>query len=288
MDGAWLFAEEAGKPGASPERLALLIARLAFPDLPVDDYLDRLDELARQLAPSVQAAPGGEARAQALLTGVNEQLGFRGNHERYYDAANSYLNLVIERRVGLPILLCVICMALGRRLGLQVDGIGFPGHFMARYQDESGSWLLDPFHGALLQPGEASDYLARLFNRPVMLPENVFAPVTAIALAQRILNNLRNVYLGSDDYEMAARVVDYMLALTPNSIYLWQERGVVAYRTGDLEAATRALRRYFFLTGRLPLIFAEEESAVEIHLGDADRQLLGLLRELNDRRMRLN
>ncbi|HXF61581.1 MAG TPA: transglutaminase-like domain-containing protein [Caldilineaceae bacterium] len=288
MDSASLFAEEASQPGATPERLALLIARLAFPDLPVDDYLDRLDELAEQVAPPVLAASGGEARAQALLTGVNEQLGFRGNHDHYYDAANSYLNVVLERRVGLPILLCVVCMALGRRLGLQVDGIGLPGHFMARYQDAAGSWLLDPFHGALLRPNEAGDYLARLFNRPVMLPENVFAPVTPIALAQRILNNLRNVYLGSDDYEMAARVVDYMLALTPNSVYLWQERGVVAYRNGDLEAATRALRRYFFLTGRLPLVFAEAPPLPEVHLGDADRQLLGLLRELDELRMRLN
>jgi regulator of sirC expression with transglutaminase-like and TPR domain len=264
----------------------------------VETELARLDGMAAELAPGVKAARPGQARARALLHGVNDQLGFRGNHEHYYDPSNSYLNLVLARRVGLPILLCVVCMALGRRLDMVVEGMGFPGHFMARYRQGQEAWLLDPFHQALIAPEEAPDYLSRLFNRPVMLSASAFVPVTPVALAQRILNNLRNVYLGSEDYDMAARVVDHMLALTPASVYLWQERGMIAYRAGELEQAARALRRYFFLIGRLHLLLPERgQPPTEVtdgtrhelaQLAEADRQLMLLAQEVDRIRLRLN
>jgi regulator of sirC expression with transglutaminase-like and TPR domain len=282
------FAEEARRVDAAPERLALAVARLAYPALMIEDYLARLDEMAGELAPTVLAAPQGEARARALLAAVNDQLGLRGNRERYYEAENSFLNRVLERGRGLPILLCVIIMALGRRLGLQVDGLGFPGHFMARYRDAAGEWLLDPFYGAVVQPASAAGYLAGLFDREVALPEAAFLPVSPLALAQRILNNLRNVYLAANDYSMAARVVDHMLALAPGSLALWQERGVISYQAGDLEGAARALRRYFFLTGRLQLALFQVDASEGVALSGRDQELLGLLSEIDRLRQQLN
>jgi regulator of sirC expression with transglutaminase-like and TPR domain len=282
------FALLAGDPAAPPEQIAAAIARLAYPDLDAGCVLAQLDDLADAIAPAVQSGGEGRARADALLAGVTQQLGFHGNRTRYYEAANSYLNVVLERRTGLPILLCVVCMALGRRLGLDVEGVGLPGHFMARYVDARGAWLLDPFHGKVVEPPAVEEYLARLFERPVHVTSDLLAPVTPMALAQRILNNLRMVYLTDRDDVMAGRVVDFMLALTPNSTFLWQERGVLAYRVGDLETATRGLRRYFFLR-KLPqaLIPDADENAVR-ELPEVDRQLLQLLHEVNDSRIRLN
>src|SRR5688572_26859663 len=139
-DPASAFAAEL--PNASPERLALAIARIAYPDLNAEKYLELLDEMSAAVRTRVaEAAPGGP-RALALIQAMRLDLGLRGNTERYYDAANSYLNVVLERRMGLPIMLCMILTAIGQRLGLSVEGAGFPGHFMARYEDEEGVWIL--------------------------------------------------------------------------------------------------------------------------------------------------
>ncbi len=280
------FAAELRHP--EPERLALVIARLGFPDLAFEPYLREIDELAEQVRPRLAEVAPGAARAQAFMTTLRDDLGFTGNSEQYYEAENSFLNRVLARRTGLPILLSVICMAIGKRLGLTVEGMGFPGHFMARYRDDVGTWLLDPFYGAVIEPAEAADYLAKRFGQPVKLAADVFQPVTPVAMALRILNNLRNVYLGHGDTAMAAQVLDLMLVVTPDSALLWQERGVLAYRDADWEAAARALRRYFFLTNQLQLTFPDFDEAEPANTGQVDRHLLALLQEVETVRARLN
>lgn len=275
------------RDGALPEQLALAIARIGDPALDESQCLARLDALARELAPSLVDVPAGEARARAFLEGVTQTLGFDGNHERYYEAGNSFLNVVLERRKGLPILLCVVLMALGRRLQLQIDGMGFPGHFMVRYSDEAGVWFLDPFYGEVVESQALTGYLGRIFNRPVRLGGDAYAPVTPVALAQRILNNLRNLYLESGDHGAAGTVLDYMLAITPGSIYLWRERGVLGFRMGEWQAARRALRRYFFLTGRTQLLLPEEVDET-VSVMASEQQLVQMLHEIDETLNRLN
>ena len=85
----------------------------------------------------------GRARAEDFLHLFNRGLGFRGNRDDYYDPANSFLNVVLERRVGLPITLSLLCVALGQRVGIDIVGMGFPGHFMACYRDDRGAWLFN-------------------------------------------------------------------------------------------------------------------------------------------------
>lgn len=282
------FAAALQRGDILPEQLALSIARIGDPALDEGQCVAQLDALAQTLAPHLADVPVGEARARAFLEGVRRRLGFDGNHERYYEAGNSYLNVVLERRKGLPILLCVVLMALGRRLQLQIDGMGFPGHFMGRYQDEAGTWFLDPFYGEVVAPDALSGYLRRIFNRPVRLGGDVFTPVTPVALAQRILNNLRNFYLEAGDYGPAGTVLDYMLAITPGSIYLWRERGVLGFRTGEWQAARRALRRYFFLTGRTQLLLPEEAGGGAVSVMASEEQLVQMLHEIDETLNRLN
>lgn len=273
---------------ASPEQLALAVARIGYPELREEICLARLDALADELRPYLVGVVAGEPRAQALMGGMTQTLGFGGNHERYYEADNSYLNVVLERRKGLPILLCVVLMALGRRLNLQIDGVGFPGHFMARYQDEAGTWFLDPFYGEVVAPEAVADYLGRIFNRPTRLGGDAFVAVTPVALAQRILNNLRNLYLEAEEHRPAGVVLDYMLAITPGSIYLWRERGIIGFRTGDLVAARRALRRYFFLTGRTQLLLPVDSEGDSISVLASEQQLVQMLHEIDETLNRLN
>lgn len=288
MHGLARFVAALQQEDTSPEQMALLIARIGYPTLRESECVAQLDALAAELAPSLVDVPHGEARARAFLEGVIQTLGFAGNHERYYESDNSYLNKVLERRKGLPILLCVVLMALGSRLGLHVDGMGFPGHFMARYQDSAGTWFLDPFHGEVVAPSAVEAYLGRIFNRPIRLGNEAFVPVTTAALAQRILNNLRNVYRGTGDLALSGVVLDYMLAVTPGSVHLWRERGVIAYRGGELEAARRALRRYFYLTGRTQLLLPARVETETMTVMASEQPLVQMLVEIDDAISRLN
>jgi regulator of sirC expression with transglutaminase-like and TPR domain len=274
----------------APERLALAIAGMAHADLDLTATLEQLDDLAEVMRRSLWAAPAGETRAHRFLEIFNQELGFTGNHEHYYEPANSFLNEVLARRTGLPIMLSLLCMALGRRLGLPIVGVGFPGHFMARYEDESGTWLLDPFHGAVVAPVVAEEYLARIFQRPVTLAPAAHAAVSPAALAQRILYNLRNVYLSRGDYVMNARVLDYLLILLPAAVELWQERGLMRYYTQQWDAAAHDLRRYFMLRGQnLLLLSPEQQRAPEQAAPSAqDLQLVGILRKIEEMQRRVN
>lgn len=287
-DPASAFAAEL--PNASPERLALAIARIAFPDLDAEKYLRKLDEMSAVVKMRVaEAAPGGE-RALALIQAMRLDLGLRGNSERYYDAANSYLNVVMERRTGLPIMLSMILVAIGQRLGLSIEGAGFPGHFMARYQDEVGVWILDPFHGAVMTPDDVQAYFIKFFGQgAVTVDSSHFDPVPASAWALRILNNLRAVFLNGGEVAMLAKVLPLMLLLEPERRELWQELGLIAYRQGELELAARALRRYFFLQGQLVLTLPGAKSgSAPSKLDTAEQQLWDLLAEIETVRTRWN
>lgn len=240
-DPTQLFADELSS--ASPERLALAIARIAYPDIELDLYLSQLEEMTAVAAPRVEEALAGGARALALVQAMRLDLGMRGNTEHYYEAANSYLNIVIERRTGLPIMLSLLLVAMGRRLGLAVDGVGFPGHFMARYEDEEGVWFLDPFHGAVMTPDDIPAYFVKLYGQSsVVLDASHFAPIAPPAWASRILNNLHAVYLNTGELDMLAKVLPLMLVLEPQRQEFWQELGLVEYRLGELgNAAARCV-----------------------------------------------
>jgi regulator of sirC expression with transglutaminase-like and TPR domain len=283
------FEQEAHSPRPDPERLALIIAGAAYPDLDVAYYQRRLDELAAQAAESMEGLPTGRARAIGFLNAVHGRLGFRGDENRYYAPRNSYLNAAIDRRRGLPITLSLVYMALGRRLDLRVEGMGFPGHFMVRYRDGGGVWLLDPFYGKMVDAGQASGYLSGLLDQPINLPDHAFSPVTPIPLTLRMLNNLRNAYIRLDNYSMAAQVMSYLLVLMPTNASFWQERGLLYYQSERWEETVHDLQRYFFLRGQLTNLHQTlEDDAAPSQLSDGDRNLRHIYRQADHMMQRLN
>ena len=176
IDPAQQFAAELSHP--TPARLALAIARIAYPDLVIEDYLAQIDEMSAKIAPSVTQAGAGGVRALTLVQALRLELGLRGNVEKYYDAANSYLNVVMARRTGLPIMLSLLLVTIGQGLGLSIEGVGFPGHFMVRYEDEEGTWFLYPFHGAVMTPYDVPAYFYKLFGQASLnLDRGVYWPV---------------------------------------------------------------------------------------------------------------
>jgi regulator of sirC expression with transglutaminase-like and TPR domain len=226
-----------------------------------------------------------------LITILHGILKFRGNHSDYYDPGNSYLNVVLERRVGLPILLSLIYMAIGRRLGLDIKGIGFPGHFMVRYQDERGTWFLDPFYGRMLQREDVSGYLGELFRQPVNLAEAVFEPVPDRAIIYRILNNLHSVYVAQQDLDKTLRVLDYLVLVQPTSPDIWRERGFLRFAKQQFLGAEMDLRRYLVQkVGYLELYDLDGEATgiQRLDLGQDEQRALEVVQHVHNKLIQLN
>lgn len=227
----------------SPETAALLIARDANPDVDVEAELARIDELAAPLGELDPEAPALE-QAQFLARHLYERCGFHGNIEDYYDPRNSYLTEVVRRRTGIPITLAVLLSAVGRRAGVQVEGIGFPGHFLARVGGEGGV-LVDPFRGGrALSPRDLDRLAARMLGDGSRLDEaRHLAPVGLRAWVVRMLVNLKHAHERRRDHAAALVVCDRLVDLTSLPRFR-RDRGVHALALGAREQAREDLEAY--------------------------------------------
>ena len=149
---AQLIAREDARIDLS--RACLLIAQDAYPDLDVERYIGEIERMATRLRAGLAPSAAGEARRGAQPVPVR-RLGYWGNTEDYYDPRNSYLNEVIDRKTGIPITMSILYMELGRRIGLPLEGVSFPGHFLVRLRLRGGMLVLDPFSGGAPQSEES-------------------------------------------------------------------------------------------------------------------------------------
>jgi len=196
--------------------LALQLARDEYPDLDVEAYLSELDGMAHEARHQMHGAL--LSKLEGLCRYLFHDLGFEGNSKNYYDPRNSYLNEVLDRRTGLPISLSVVAMSVGQRAGLNVQGVGLPGHFIAKVVGPKGQEVLfDPFDGGRVLTVEQCE---RLVEEVVGTPFKATAanlgavPVGAIVL--RLLSNLKGVYLQQGDFVRAVRIIGRLRQLSPN------------------------------------------------------------------------
>ncbi len=241
------FARVVDQPESSLDlgEAALLIAEDAHPGLDIAGYLKRLDELAEPLRDRVRPRTSLWERVQTLNGHLFGELGFRGNVEDYYDPRNSYLNEVLDRRLGIPITLSVLYIEAARRIGLTVVGIGLPGHFIVEARRDTSSVLLDPFQGGEALTLEDCERLVQdVYGSSVPFSEEQLAPVRKRQILTRMLNNLKKNYLAEDDPGRAWPVVEKMLYLDPDSALDHRDRGLLAYRMNRFAEARSDLRFY--------------------------------------------
>ncbi len=290
MQATEQFRRHLAQPDVGAEVLSLDIACIGQADLDAAHALAEIDRLAEVVDRHLPPALEGAAAASQLLEIITRDLGFHGNQSDYYDPRNSLLDQVLRRRTGLPIMLCLLCIAIGRRIDRQVEGMGFPNHFMARYTDSAGAWLLDPFHRAVVEIDQAERYLARIVGRPVQLGPHFFDPVNAAELAARILNNLRAAYMTHPDAARLLQVLIFQTVLAPDQPQFWRERAVLRFHTQAWEEAARDLRRYFYLLGALPYLFPPDVRAFYDvpALTDDDQNLLNMHRHIHNLLDRIN
>lgn len=227
------------------DEAALALAEEEYPSLDVDEVLARLDRLGER----VRARAPSKDRAASILSAVRmvlvEEEGLRGNERDYQDPRNSFLNDVLDRKLGIPISLSAIWMEVARRAGLRLEGVGFPGHFLVKYVSPGGTEIfVDAFHsGELLSAEECvARYRARTGGRD--LDRRYLAGVAPRQILARMLHNLRRTYLERKDDVRAYWVLDRILMLTPGQLESLRDRGLVAARLGGAAAAARDLEAY--------------------------------------------
>lgn len=188
-----------------------LIARTRHPELNLEGYTALLDDWAGELRGRLLAYEGAQSRLAVLNEFIYDDLGFKGNEQNYYDPDNSYMNRVIDRRTGNPISLCLFYIFLARRVGLPVTGIGFPGHFLCRYQSPREEHYIDAFNGGkLLSKQQCIQYLKQ---HGLGVREGYLVPVTARRVLLRICANLHQIYLQLSQPKEADRIQHYLVAL---------------------------------------------------------------------------
>jgi len=232
---------------------ALLVAAEEYPQLPLAPYLRRLDLLAERVRDRLGDETAPLVVVQELNRVLFEEEGFRGNVEAYYDVRNSFLNDVLDRRLGIPITLSVVYLEVGWRLGLPLVGVGFPGHFLVRYEGEAVRLLVDPFEGGRLRfEDQAQELLDRVYGGMVPLQPEYLQPVTKRDILVRILTNLKGIYLNARDDRRALAAVERILVLRPGAASELRDRGMLLARIGRVGEAIADLERYLISAPEAP------------------------------------
>jgi len=215
---------------------ALLISAEENPGVEVERWLAHLDALAAELRGRFAALPPGPSRDFTRLAELSaflfEEQGFRGNRDDYYDPANSFLDRVLERRTGIPITLALVMIEVGRRVGVPLVGVGFPCHFLVRHARHA-DLLLDPFAGGRLVSDEDCRRLLANVCGDLPFHPRLLRPVSGRCLLQRVLTNLRAIYMSRGDLCRTVAVLDRILLLVPDDAVHLRERGLLRLRCGD-------------------------------------------------------
>ena len=223
---------------------ALLIAAVEYPDLDIDQQLSILDSLAEGAAYRIGQDRDPFHCVNNLSEYLFDEVGFQGNQGDYYDPRNSYLNEVLQRRTGLPITLCLVCLEVGKRLDIPLVGVGLPGHFVLSHRSQT-DLIIDPFRrGILLSEEECAQILKNVLGANVDWDSRYLTPASNREFISRILRNLKGIYLNRRDHEEALDVVDITLALRPDDLNERRDRGLIYYRLGHYQMALDDLRHF--------------------------------------------
>lgn len=222
---------------------ALWVAAEEYPELDVPAYVARLDVLAREVEPRITAATTLRERVDCLNEFLFRERGFAGNRERYDDPRNSFLNDVLDRGCGIPLTLAIVYVEIGRRVGLPVCGVGFPGHFLAKL-DGDAEILVDAFSGCTLTREECAERLrAVLGAQAELVPHEHLRAATTREIIARLLTNLKQLYARDSDWLRTLACCDRLLVLMPDAPSELRDRALAYEQLECFTAAASDIER---------------------------------------------
>lgn len=255
------------------DKAALLIAAEEYPRLDIELYLAQLDSFAEAARKRDDVFADPLIRIMRLGNLLFDELDFRGNVENYFDARNSFLNNVIDRRTGIPIALSVVMIEVARRIGLKLFGVGMPGHFLVKYADDEQEIFIDPFHGGrILNEQRCQEMIAEMYNGEMTFHHSFLHASAKKQILLRMLQNLKGIYARAKDHHKTLGVVERLLLLNQDSAVEIRDRGMIHFATGRYVQARNDLEDYLRLTPQ-----AEDE-----------KEIKDLLAQLRQRQAQLN
>ena len=269
---------------------ALVVARIEYPQLDAGRCLRILDDLGARAAERLKDVdrndlPGRVLRFNSFFYG---ECGFAGNRDWYSDVRNSLLNLVLDRRVGIPITLALVYIEVARRAGLIARGVAFPGHFLLRvpasqvvvtrrHERAEAELILDPFNGGrFMSEADCRILLSGQLGDEVPFDASMLRPCSPTHLVARLLNNLKRVYLELRAYAYARRVTDLLLVIDPTMLSELRDRGLLSYHLDDFPAALRDLEDYLRLNAWADGGDREERQKLQTHVSALRRRVVSL------------
>jgi regulator of sirC expression with transglutaminase-like and TPR domain len=229
------------------ERLAhpaLVIARMEYPALDLSKYLDWFEAEGQRLASGTDASEGVIEKVQRLNRLLYEEHKFNPDTRDYYDPKNSYLNDVIERKLGIPITLSVVYMELARYLGLNLRGIRFPQHFLVR-NSETLVFYIDAFHfGEILLRSDCESRFAQATGGQIPFSDEYLQPSSKVEILSRMLSNLKNIFIEQQRFERAVDTLNWTIAIESEVPIHFRDRGILLARLQCPDAALKDLEQY--------------------------------------------
>ncbi|HEX3657284.1 MAG TPA: tetratricopeptide repeat protein [Pirellulales bacterium] len=261
----------AGQSEIDLVELLLEFAGDAYPNLdpaPSRIEIERLQDRARSVLDRLGASATLSERLAAIGRLLYVDVGFRGNQEDYYDPRNSYLNDVLERRMGIPISLAIVFMTVAGGAGLKVFGVSTPGHFMLGARSADGALYLDPFeHGEVLSAEDCRRHIERRLGRPDTIVDEDLRPARHLEIAARVLRNLKAAYAMREQWEQVLPVQSRLALLLPELSDEQRDLGLVYLRTGRPCEALELFEAY------LKVCQADDAQALHPYLRSARRLL---------------
>jgi regulator of sirC expression with transglutaminase-like and TPR domain len=212
-------------------RAALTIALSDYPDLDIAACLARFDALAVETMQRCDGSGEVYNAIAALNYVLFKRHGFRGNSDDYYDPKNSFLNEVLERKTGIPITLSILYMEVAQRVGVAVDGVGFPGHFLVKHAQDGVEIVIDPFQqGDIKSRQDLARMLSGLHGAAVELREEYLKPASKKEILRRMLGNLKGIYAKANNLVKLLAVLDQAIILDPGAADEVRDRARVYLR----------------------------------------------------------
>lgn len=261
-------------PAMSLTDAALEIARLEYPRLDAEATRGSLARFGERAAARLEKLAGAPPRdrIRELNAVLYDEAGFEGDRLHYDDLRNSCLNAVVARRRGIPITLSLVYMDVAARAGVVTQGVSFPGHFLVRCAGEGqhDDLILDPFTGGVeLSETDCRRILANHMGDDAVFSEELLTPAEPRAIVERMLTNLKRLYVRQQAFADARRVTDILLAIDPTASEELRDRGLLSFHIGDMNGALRDLERYlqeqrlFSLPSNRPTIQLSEDDDSE-------------------------
>ena len=245
-DFAMLVGNEVADEQIDLLAAAFAIARTEYPELNSAEQIHRVNQLAMRVKRLVRPAADPRDIVWALNYVLFEVESFRGNRDDYYDPRNSFLNDVLDRKLGIPITLSVLYMEVARRVGFPMSGVGMPGHFLLKYYDIDGrDTLIDVYeNGRIVSAADCQGRLDQIYSGQVPLQPEFLQPVGRRQILTRVLNNLKSIYLNSRNFRKALPIVDLILTIYPRSPEDVKARALLRYSVGQLRGAVEDFEDY--------------------------------------------